>query len=94
MQSGIALDEWKQKLFADAVHLIEEQKDRPVKSPDPIERKLVPCTEFRRGVHDQGEHVHALDRVLRLIHHHPAEDIFGLVNTRSVDQYDLRPVAV
>ena len=56
--------------------------------------KRSPAAEVGGGVHDQAEDVDAFEGVLQFVHHHPAEDVFGAVDSGRIDQDDLRVFAI
>src|ERR1700734_2731057 len=90
----VALDHRQEKLFVDAVHFIQQEINRAVKSFDPLNREAVARAEIGGGVNDERKYVDALQRVQQFIHHHAAQNIFGPVNAGRIYEDDLRVVTI
>src|ERR1700732_5299468 len=89
----VALDQRQKKLFAKAVHFVEQQKNGSAKTLHPLNREAVTSAEIGSGVHDESKNVDSLQGVLQFVHHHAAENIFRLMNPGRIDENDLRVVA-
>src|ERR1700733_2413006 len=81
-------------MLGDAVHFIEQKIYRAVEALDPLDGEAVAGAVVNRCVGDEAEDVDAFQGVLQLVHHHAAEDVFGLVDAGSIYQDDLGVFAI
>ena len=80
--------------LGDSVHFIQQQINGPVKAARPFDGESVAGAEVHGRISDQRENIDAFERVLELVHHLAAEDVLGLVDSGSIDENDLRIVAI
>ncbi len=90
----IAIDQRQQRVLLHAVHFIQQQVHRPAKPLHPLKRKSVARAEIGRRINNQREHIHAFERMLQLVHHHAAKNIPRLMDSRRINQHDLRVLAI
>ena len=90
----VALDKGQEQVFGDAVHFVQQKIDGAVEALNPLDGEAVAGTEVDRRVDDEAEDVDTFEGVLELVHHHAAENVFGLVDAGRVNQDDLGVFAI
>jgi hypothetical protein len=81
-------------MLGDAVYFIQQKINRTVKSFNPFNRETVAGAVVNRRIRDEAEDVDAFEGVLEFVHHHAAQNVFGLVDAGRVYQDDLRVFAI
>src|ERR1700758_511130 len=80
--------------LGDAIDFVQQQIDGPVKTPRPFDSEAVAGTEIHGRIGNQRDNIDAFKRVLKLVHHLAAEDIFWFVDAGRIDEDDLSVVAI
>src|ERR1700746_3991351 len=91
---AVALNERKQMRLWGPVVFIQQQIDGPVKTPRPFDSEAIAGTEIHGRIGNQRDNIDAFERVLKLVHHLAAEDIFWFVDSGRIDEDDLSVVAI
>jgi hypothetical protein len=84
------LDDRQQRRFADEIDLVQRDHRRRLTALDQFLHEPVARAGARRDIHDEHDHVHFAQRVERRVHHPPVHPMHGLVDSRRVDEHQLR----